>query len=164
MFAVLDCDILSTFAKVNKIGLLEKLFPELLMPYAVYVELTAAQSMGFDFPERVFESKVKLTTPKPNELTDFEIFVKMPQVHHGESEGMSIAKNRNAVFLTNDRKAVQICEEKEIMVLDLKDILRQIARENLADKEEMQCILEDIENMENTIIKEKEEIFEEYAE
>jgi len=123
MFAVLDCDILSTYAKINRIELLEELFPELFMPYAVYVELITAKTMGFDFPDRVFKSKVKLTALKPDELKDFEIFVKMPQVHHGEAEGMSIAKNRNAVFLTNDGKVVRLCEEKGIMVLDLKDVL-----------------------------------------
>ena len=161
MFAVLDCDILSTFAKINKIGLLEKLFPKLLMPYAVYVELTNAKKIGFDFPDRVFDSKIELTTLKPDELKDFETFVKMPHVHYGEAEGMSIAKNRNAVFLTNDGKVVKLCEEKKIMVLDLKDVLKQIARENLVDKKEMSHILEEIERIENTIIKEKDEIIEE---
>ena len=48
------------------------------------------------------------------------------------------------------------------MVLDLKDVLKQIARENLVDKKEMSHILDEIERIENTLIKEKDEIIEEY--
>jgi len=120
------------------------------------------RKLALIFRTRVFESKIELTTLKPGELKDFETFVKMPHVHYGEAEGMSIAKNRNAVFLTNDRKVVNLCEEKKIMVLDLKDVLKQIARENLVDKKEMSHILDEIERIENTLIKEKDEIIEEY--
>lgn len=54
MLAILDCDILSTFAKIDRIDLLEKLFSKLQMPYAVYVELVNAKTLGFGFPENVF--------------------------------------------------------------------------------------------------------------
>lgn len=53
MLAILDCDILSTFAKVNKITLLEKLFSKLLMSYAVYVELRNVKSISFNFPDKI---------------------------------------------------------------------------------------------------------------
>lgn len=162
MLAVLDCDILSTFAKINKVELLEKLFSGLLMPYAVYVELTNAKSIGFNFPDRVFESRIELTILKPEELKDFKTFIRIPKVHHGEAEGIVIAKNRNAVFLTNDGEIVKLCEKEWILVLDLKDVLRQIARKNLVSKKDMRCILDDIEKIENTLIKEKEDILEEY--
>lgn len=162
MLAVLDCDILSTFAKINKIELLEKLFSGLLMPYAVYVELTNAKSIGFNFPDRIFESRIELTILKPEELKDFKTLVKIPKIHYGEAEGIVIAKNRSAVFLTNDGEVVKLCEEEKILVLDLKDVLKQIARKNLVNGREMLHILDEIEKIENTLIKEKEDILKEY--
>ncbi len=161
MIAVADCDILSTFAKINRIELLEKIFSKILMSHGVYIELTNAETFGFDFPEKVFKSRIELTTLNSGELNDFKFFVKMPQIHHGEAECMSIAKNRNMVFLTNDRKAVRLCEETGILVLDIKDVLKQIAREKLIDKNEMLQILDDVERLDNTVIKEKEEIIKE---
>jgi len=131
------------------------------MSHGVYIELLNAEVLGFDFPEKVFKSRIELTTLNSDELTDFKFFVKMPQIHHGEAEYMSIAKNRNMVFLTNDRKAVRVCEETGIMVLDIKDVLEQIAREKLIDKNEMLQILNDAERLDNTVIKVKEEIIKE---
>ena len=45
-----------------------------------------------------------------------------------------------------------------ILVLDLKDILKEIARIGLISKEEMLSLLEDIEENDNTLVKEKHEI------
>ena len=162
MLAILDCDILSTFAKINEIKLLEELFSKLQIPNAVYVELMEAKTLGFEFPDNVFKSNIELTALKPDEFRDFEQFIRNRGIHHGEAEGMSIARNRNAAFLTNDRKVVRSCEESNILVLDLKDILTQIARDKLIDKEKMLQMLKDIEAKDNTILKEKDEILEEY--
>ncbi len=162
MIAVLDCDILSTFAKINKIGLLEGLFSKLLMPYAVYVELKRARSLGFDFPDLVFKSEIELVTLNTKEVRDFEVFTDTPKIHYGEAEGMSIAKNRNAVFLTNDRQVITLCEKENIMVLDLKDVLRQIARRKLVGREGMITILDEIERADNTLLKERDDVLKEY--
>ncbi len=162
MLAILDCDILSTFAKIDRIDLLEKLFSKLQMPYAVYVELVNAKTLGFGFPENVFKSKIELTALKDDEFRDFERFIKNPGIHPGEAEGIAMAKNRNAVFLTNDGRVVKLCEKNNILVLDLKDVLKQIARDKLVDKGEMLQILKNIEIKDYTTIKESNEILGEY--
>jgi len=163
MLAILDCDILNTFAKIDRIKLLEKLFSELQMPNAVYTEIVEAKALGFEFPDRIFKSRVELTALKQDELGDFEKFIEKQGIHPGEAEGMTMAKNRNATFLTNDGKAVKLCEENNIPVLDLKDVLKQIARDRLIDKEEMIQILNDIKTKDYTVIKERDEILDEYA-
>ena len=45
---ILDCDVLSTFAKTNRITLLENLFQgsDLLMPDAVFVEIERVKQHG----------------------------------------------------------------------------------------------------------------------
>ncbi len=62
------------------------------------------------------------------------------------------------VLLTNDSVVRKVCEMEGILVLDLKDILKEIARIALISKEEMLSLLEDIEEKDNTLIKEKNEI------
>jgi len=163
MLAILDCDILSTFAKIDRIKLLERLFSELQMPNAVYTEIVEAKTLGFEFPDRIFKSSVELTALKQDELRDFEKFIENQGIHPGEAEGMTMAKNRDATFLTNDGKAMKVCEKNNIPVLDLKDVLKRIARSRLVDKEEMTQILNDIETKDYTVIKEGDEILDEYA-
>ncbi len=161
---VLDCDIISTLAKIDRIDILVDLFKHsrLVIPNAVYVELLEAGKMGFTFPRKIFNSKIELATMSQQELDDFEKTVKNPKIHSGEAEGITIARNRTGVFLTNDRVAVKFCEQEDIAVLDLKDILRLVAKKRIVNETEMMQIIKDIEVKDNTVIVETNEIFVEY--
>lgn len=48
---VLDCDLMSSFAKIDRIDLLEALFPDaqLVITASVYNELLKTKEYGFDF-------------------------------------------------------------------------------------------------------------------
>lgn len=161
---ILDCDIVSTIAKIDRIDLLSDLFEKsrLFIPDAVYVELLEAEKMGFEFPKRVFNSRIELATLSQQELMDFEDIVKNPKIHSGEAEGIAIARRRGGVFLTNDRVAVKFCEQEYVAVLDLKDILKLVARNRIVNETEMLQIINNIEKKDNTVITETEEILEEY--
>lgn len=161
---VLDCDIISTLAKIDKISLLEEIFrgKRIVIPNAVYVELLKARKMGFLFPEKVFNSKIEIMAMDERELNDFKNLVKNQKIHHGEAEGITIAGNRNWIFLTNDRLAVKICEQMNIAVLDLKDLLKMAARKKIIHESEMIEIIKDIEIKDNTVIVESAEILQEY--
>ncbi len=121
MDVVLDCDIVSTLSKIDKIDLLAEIFRDshIVIPNAVHVELL-------------------------------------------DAEGIAIARNRNGVFLTNDRVAVRFCEQNDVAVLDLKDILKITARKKIVDENEMIKIMKDIEVKDNTVIVERDEILKEY--
>ncbi len=164
MDVVLDCDIVSTLAKIDKIDLLSEVFKDrrIVIPNAVYVELLEAERMGFTFAEKIFNSQIEITTMIGSELIDFKNIVKNKKIHHGEAEGMVIARNRKGVFLTNDRVAVKFCEQNDIAVLDLKDILKIAARKRIVDENEMIKIMKDIEVKDNTVIVERDEILKEY--
>ena len=161
---VLDCDIVSTLAKIDGISLLVEIFEDIriVIPNAVYVELLEAERIGFTFTEKIFQSQIEITTMLDSELIDFKNIVKNKRIHHGEAEGIAIARNRNGVFLTNDRIAVRFCEQNDVKVLDLKDILRMAARKKVINETEMVKLIKDIEVKDNTIIVEKDEILQEY--
>jgi len=52
---ILDCDLISSFAKINRIDLLEKLFPDarLVITASVYNELLKTKEYGFDFSDEI---------------------------------------------------------------------------------------------------------------
>ncbi len=164
MDIVLDCDIASTIAKIDRIRLLVQIFAgsRILIPNAVYVELLEAERIGFTFTKKIFKSKIEITTMMGSELNDFKSIVKNKRIHHGEAEGIAIARNRNGVFLTNDRIAVRYCEQNDVAVLDLKDILRIAAKKMIINETEMIKLMKDIEVEDNTVIVEKDEILQEY--
>jgi len=161
---VLDCDIVSALAKIDRIGLLAKIFKDqqLVIPNAVYVELLEAVKMGFTFPEKVFKSKIEVIAMNEKELKEFKNIAKNQKIHNGEAEGITIARNRNWVFLTNDGVAIKVCEQMDVSVLDLKDLLKIAARKNIIGEAEMLEIINDIETKDNTVIVEKDEILQEY--
>ncbi|MFO7966391.1 MAG: hypothetical protein R6U44_02200, partial [Archaeoglobaceae archaeon] len=113
------------------------------------------------FPEGVFENTKQITLNE-EEMENFRKFSQDKRIHTGEAEGVTIAKSRNSIFLTNDSLVVRFCEEKEIKVLNLKDILILMGENEVVSKQEMSVILKDIENKDNTTIKGKEEIMEIY--
>ena len=161
---VLDCDLTSTFAKVNKIDLLEKLFSDakLVITASVYNELLEAKQYGFNFPDKVMQSSIGLINIQREERGIFEDFLQDYRIHLGEAEGIAIAKCRNGVFITNDSRAVEFCKEKGVKVLNLKDILRRIAVEKIINKDEMVKLIRDIEDKDRTFIIGANDILGEY--
>ena len=126
------------------------------------MELLEAERIGFTFTEKIFNSQIEITTILDSELTYFKDIVKNKRIHHGEAEGIAIVRNRNGVFLTNDRIAVRFCEQNDVAVLDLKDILRIAAKKKIINETEMIKLINDIEVKDNTVIVEKDEILQEY--
>jgi len=159
MLFILDCDIASTFAKINRIDLLGRLFPKssFHITNSVYAELMRSKRAGFLFPDRIF-SRFTLISLQDEELEIFQEISRDERIHYGEAEGLSICKNRNAVFLTNDLVVVRFCEENGINVLSLKDVLLYIAEKRVLGHREMTQIIKKIETKDNTIIKSREDI------
>ncbi len=53
--------------------------------------------MGFSFSDEIFDSITTITL-NDSELIDFQKYSLVKRIHSGEAEGISICKNRNAVF------------------------------------------------------------------
>ncbi|MCK4736559.1 MAG: hypothetical protein KAT65_29165 [Methanophagales archaeon] len=161
---VLDCDLISTFAKVDRIGLLEKIFTsgQLVITASVYNELLEVKQYGFDFPDKVMQSSIKLINISRDERGVFEDFLQDYRIHFGEAEGIAIVKCRNGVFITNDSKAVEFCKEKGVKVLNLKDVLRKISADRVVTRAGMIKMIRDIEDKDRTVIIGVDDILEEY--
>ena len=161
---VLDCDLISSFAKINRIDLLETLFPDaqLAITASVYNELLKTKEHGFDFLDEIVQSDIGLINIRKEERSVFEDFLQDYRIHLGEAEGIAIAKCRDGVFMTNDSLAVRFCEEKGVKVLNLKDVLRKIAVDGTVNKGEMLKLIRGIETKDRTYIVGIDDILEGY--
>ena len=151
---LVDCDVASTFAKIDRLDLLRKTFlgADIYITNSVYIELTKSRDEGLSFPEKVFESIPVITMEK----SDFLVYQELSHersIHFGEAEGLAIAKNRGAIFLSNDAKVIRFCKASGISVLGLKDILVLISAKKIVSMIELQNILVDIEARDRIIIK-----------
>ena len=70
----------------------------MVIPNAIYVELLEAERIGFTFTEKIFHSQIEITTMIGSELNDFKSIVQNKKIHHGEAEGIAIARNRKVYF------------------------------------------------------------------
>jgi predicted nucleic acid-binding protein len=154
---LIDCDVASTLAKVDRIDILDKAFPDarFFITNSVYVELLRAKQAGYSFPDKVLEN-LPVISMDADDLKAFQDISKDSSVHYGEAEGLSICREKDAIFLTNDRRAIRFAEKYRIRALDMKDLLTLLAFKRILRYEEMKTLIRDIEARDNTCIRDKD--------
>jgi len=124
MNIVFDTNILSTFAKINRLDLLFKLFnkQELLIPVVVLKEL---QDSKQEFTQIILNNKSFKTIDSDKEKKDLILSLKVG-LGLGEKECLAICKNKNYVFVTNDEIAIKEAKKLGIEWLNLEIILNAL--------------------------------------
>ncbi len=159
MISVADTDILSMFGKVKSISILKSVFKELYAPIAVYEELLRAKDVGFSFVDDVLND-LEIISLNEEEYREYIISLKNERyLHKGELQGIIICKHRNGILLTNDKMAKNFCKNNEILYFDIKDILRTLFLKGMLNEKEIRELASEIEEKDNTKIKDFEEIF-----
>ena len=159
MISVVDTDILSMFGKVESISILKSVFKELYAPIAVYEELLRAKDVGFSFVDDVVND-LEIISLNEEEYREYIISLKNERyLHKGELQGIIICKHRNGIFLTNDKKAKNFCKSNGILYFDIKGILRTLFLKGMLNEKELRKLVSEIEEKDNTKIKDFEEIF-----
>jgi predicted nucleic acid-binding protein len=160
---VCDTNILSTCARVGILELLFKLFPkhEFAISKAVYEELREAIRHGARFLHSalalVDSDQIRLLSLAPEEERDKSTLPR--SFGPGELEGVVICARRNSIFLTNDKRVRNYCQEHGIEVYDLALLLRTFWRKGVVSRKEVQKIVSDIERLERMVFKNKQGIF-----
>lgn len=158
---VSDTDILSIFGKIDRLDILSRLSEKIVVPKTVNEELIRANEMGFDFAEKVMEI-VEVTDLSEKEFDEYNgLITKAKHLHTGELECFVIAKSRDYVLLTNERKVQNLCKGYNIEYLNLPRILRLALKDGILDKKELLELIKEIEEKDRTIIKNKENILKE---
>ncbi|MFB6089320.1 MAG: hypothetical protein ABEK36_06080 [Candidatus Aenigmatarchaeota archaeon] len=159
-----DTDILSSLAKVNRLDLLERAFPnsEFVISDRIYDELFKSKENGFDFPDRIFNI-CKVISMSEEEIKTYEKKrddVKYFPLSNADLESLIIARENNYPLLSNDYALLQKSTEESILALDIYDLFRILYVNDTISEEKINHILDEIEEADFTVFKERDRIFE----
>jgi predicted nucleic acid-binding protein len=159
MDVVVDADILSTFAKINNVRLLPKLFRKsnMFICPSVSPEIQKGiqlRLLKFSYPAHFLRIKLGVREKQTcMEIKDAR------NVSSGDAESLAVAKSRNCVLLTNDRKVQKIADSLSVNHLNLALLLRELWAHHVMTKAEVARLADEIERKDRIIIKRKELIF-----
>ena len=160
---LLDTNIISTFSKIGKFELLYDIFNKEILYISpnVFEELKKAKDKGYSFVDRIFylilKKKLQIISLNQEEILKT---INIPNsLAAGEKDSIILCKERNGIFITNEKKVINYCKKEKINYFDLIDILK--AMYDLMDysKEKIISLINKIERKDNIIIRNKEEIF-----
>ncbi|MBI4596591.1 MAG: hypothetical protein HY730_09505 [Candidatus Tectomicrobia bacterium] len=158
-----DTNILSTFAKIQELCLLVRLFggERIGIVPAVFEELQNGVTEGYvalkPVIENIEKSQIDLVLPGTDEILEKATLPK--SFDEGERETIAVAKSRAYAILTNERLIKNWCNKAGIKCFDLPAILSALWRTELLTKEGVQELCRQIEEKDRVVFKDKEQIF-----
>ncbi|MBW6517489.1 MAG: hypothetical protein K0A89_03175 [ANME-2 cluster archaeon] len=153
---VFDTDVLSTFGKIKRLDLLEKLFPgvDFSIPTSVNNELFKAKDCGYEFVDHITDSHIFEVTLLRQEEVGFleKLHDERRMLGPGELECISICKHRDSVFVTNDTAAKKVCDHYDIKFIDLSMLLKSLIVTDILTTKEVEALIDEIEDKDKVII------------
>ena len=145
----MDTDILSIFAKIQRLTFLFTVFDQetLNIAYAVENEIKTGISKGF----HLFDDIIALQTQEQIRTyhttpADQEFMNSLPQtLGAGERESMALCKRFSATFASNDRRVMHHCQTNGIHCINLVDILRLLWELQILSQTDVRKIITEIE-------------------
>jgi len=77
-------------------------------------------------------------------------------LNRGECEAIALAQNRQAALLSNDKRAIRYCQQQDIEIIDLSDLLRLFWTVGVLSKVQVRQLIERMAQVENLILKQTE--------
>lgn len=160
-----DTNILSTFAKINQLTLLFRLFDNKgigVVP-AVYAEFQAGVNKGYADLQAVVkliqQGRIDLAAPTAQEI--FQENALPVSFDAGERETLAVAKSRGYSILTNENQIKNWCKREQIEYWDLPGLLRALWRTNVVSRELVRSLIDQIEAKDRIVFRNKEAILQE---
>jgi len=123
MSVISNTTVLSNFASIDQVDLLQKLYTRLFMPTAVYDEIRRGLDEGYSFYHALvqqiypFHEDGWLHLTHVSGETELRHLGNLPRkIHAGESDCLAIAKERGWLLLTDDHAARNIAKSWHIAV------------------------------------------------
>ena len=164
MILVIDTDIISCLAKIEKFQLLQRLFREaqFIIPQRVYEEIIRAKKEGYAFVDYVFrlinDRILDLTSLTSHEILKLKELDQDLNLHFGEIEATVLALRKNAVLLSNDSRVKKEVERLNlgIEVFNLEDIISTLIDVGeLTSENDIKQLIEEIEAKDRVLIRNK---------
>ncbi len=150
MKIVCDTDILSTFARIRRLDIMRKLFDGIVITQSVTSELKRG---------RINLSGLHVHTVKLSQEELQALGKADSRLGKGERECFVVAKSRHLPIASNEKLVQAICAKEGVGYFSLTRILRHAIRKRVVSRQKAREIVRLIQIEENTIIKNKEEIF-----
>lgn len=160
---LVDTSILSTFARVEALDLLDLLFRggSLCVSPAVFREIMDAISQGCSWlgqvPVWLNSGRLQLVSVTADEVLAAQALP--DSLGLGEREAIVLGQARQWAFLTNDRRARNYCREVGVEVFDLAGLLRALWMTGVRPKKFVRSLATRMEEGEGIVFKNKEAIF-----
>ena len=161
-YVIIDTDMASVFAKIERLELLKRLFSKhrIVITPRIHDELMVSLQFGYSFPKDIFKH-FKVIYPTNEESKDFRDLMSQMStpLGKGELEAISICKSRRSIFSSMDQIALKFAEDFGVETVGLHSILRAFWKSRLLSEIDVEAVIRDIEEKDNTKIKDKNSIF-----
>jgi predicted nucleic acid-binding protein len=145
---LIDTSVLSNFAAIGKLALLQKQWSTLYIAQAVYEEIQDGIKEGHLFLAELagqitlLHGDGWLQVVELKETEELSLYRKLPTpLHAGEAESLVIAKQRGWRFLTDDRNARRFAARIGVKISGTLGILAQLVRQDVLQLEEANELL-----------------------
>lgn len=163
MTVLCDTDILSVFAKVERLDLLHEAFPgaDLVATEEVYDELRAAEEAGFAFPPRIFEAVAvtSLTEEEARTYVDARDQDRYFPLSTADLKTFIAARERDILLLSNDAHLLEVADQEEVLAFDIYDIFRLLYTAQVLAEPEARAVLAAMEAADHLVLPDKDRIF-----
>jgi predicted nucleic acid-binding protein len=148
-----DTDILSVFAKIDRLDLLEEAFPnaDLQIVEEVYDELEHARENEYSFPEKIFQTTDTVTL-KQEELEEYrekKDRAEFLPLSKADLKTFVAANEREILLLSNDSHLLEVSDQEQVLALDIYEILEILYQKNKIDREQIQKIGKQVKQKDN---------------
>lgn len=154
MHVVIDTDILSTFVKTGKTGLLHRLFPKskILLCPAVHSQISGAVKLGIVDSIPASFSRIELALSEKRLAQEIG---ERTALGAADIECLTVAKSRDCLLLSNDRQVVNEAFSLGVDHLSLPLLLRELWKYGVLSKAGVVKLVDEIERKDRIVIKNK---------
>ena len=141
MTIVSDTTPIISLIKINRLDLLEKLFQEVLIPDAVYHELTTNQTFSSEAKE-VKKAAFLKVSPVQNKQS-IQILQAVSGLDDGESEAIVLAGEKQSdVLIIDERRGRKVAQQLGITITGTVGVLVQANNEGMLSKADAKICLD----------------------
>lgn len=145
MTIISDTTPIISLIKINRLDLLEKLFEEVLIPEAVYRELTT--NALFENEAKIVKTSSFLKTSSVQNRKSLQLLQAVSGLDDGESEAIILADElKSDVLIMDERKGRKVAEKLGIKITSTVGVLLQSYSENMISSDEIKTYLDQLKN------------------
>ena len=145
MIVVSDTTPLISLLKIKRIGLLEKLFGEVVIPQAVFTELTV--DIRFAEEAEVIKNEKFISVKEVSNMASVNILKRATGLYQGESEAIVLSDEIQAdILLMDEAKGRKISDQMGIHIMGTIGILMVAYEDDILTADEVKNCIDGLQN------------------